>query len=204
MLLKGIKITICVAVVLSIFLISSCTTTKGTKSVNNAEAAAKLLMDHPGLSDFETLGAPSPSRYIVISLKNGNMTGRQKETKMTYNKTLKKWTGSYTSKGMSGKGGDNGSDAKLNNLTPKSGWLPLMKMLTENNIHTIRDAKSIDYKSTVADGNSYTIKIRVGDKQREYAMSNPMIYASDYPDIPDFGDFAKIVEILQAEFMTNE
>jgi len=203
MLLNGIKLTLFVGIVIALFMVS-CKSSKGGQSGNDAEAAAKLLMDHPGMSGFESAGGTvMPGRYIVISLNSGNMTGRGKETKMVYDKTMKKWTGSYKSENNSGRAGPNEVNESRENLRPKSGWLPLMKTLAANNIHTIRDSKSIEYKQLVADGVYYTMKVRIGDKQREYGFSNPSIYAKQYPDIQDFTDFTNIVETLRTEFATE-
>jgi len=200
MLLNGIKLTILIGVLVSLVVLS-CKSTKGGQSANDHEAAANLLMNHSGLSDFEAVeGSPAASRYIVIALKSGNMTGRGKETKMVYDKSMKKWTGSYKSENKSGRAGPNETDIIRENLTPKSGWLPLMKTLTEKNIHTIRDSKSIEYKQLVADGVYYVLEIRIGDKQRKYGFSNPSIYAKHYTDITDFADFDSIVETLRTAF----
>ncbi len=204
MLLNGIKLSICIGVLLSIFMMS-CSSLKGGKSGNDSETAARLLMDHPGLSDFESVpGTPAQSRYIVITLRSGNMSGREKGTKLSYDQSMKKWTGSYKSGNNSGRADPNETKISRENLIPKSGWLPLVKMLMENNIHTIRDSRSIEYKQLVADGVSYTLNIRIGDKQRKYSFSNPSLYAKEYPNIQDFADFDRIVNILRSEFVIGE
>ncbi len=182
----------------------SCSSTKGGNTGNDEEAAAKLLMNHSGLSTFESVtGTPSPSRYITISLTSGSMMGRENETKLVYDQAMKKWTGSYQSENRSGRAGNDDAVTNKDNLTPKSGWLPLVKMLVENNIHTIRDSKSIEYKQLVADGVYYTLDIRIGDKQRKYGFSNPSIYAKHYTDIQDFVDFTNVVNLLETEFKTE-
>ena len=201
--IKKINSTIFLFAMLSMFF-TNCSSTKKNKPMGEDEMAAKLLMDNPELSKFQTAADENEeTKYIVISfVTRGMMAGLERKIDLTYNNAMKKWAGDYEVNQHPVRGNP-GKTQNWDNLIPKSGWLALIKKLNENKIHSIRDSGSIEYEEKIADGELYTMNIRIGDKERKYSISNPLPYSTMYPEIKDFAYFAKIADVLEDELISN-
>ena len=192
---------------LSILLLSmNCASTKGDKQNGDDEMAAQILIENPGVADFQSLDEPiDDATFIMISLEKVIfMSGWKSKLDLTYNKTSKSWNGEYVvhTRPIRGSHEKDKTD-RFENLKPKISWQELMQALNKNNIHSIRDSEDIDYKEVLADGENYSLNIRVGDQQRTYSCSNPGFYANEYSEITDFKDFAAIIDILDREFIAG-
>lgn len=205
--INHIKISYLATLMLVMFLATNCSSTKGKKYMNDAEAAADIIASNLAVGDFPSLSeSQEDSKFIVIALdKVSYMAGVHNSITLEYDNTIKAWNGYRQdhSRPVRGSNKDEKNITKDNQSPKNMSWLELMKALDKSNIHTILDSEDIDYKQVIADGEQFSLTIRVGDRQRRYSYSNPHFYAKEYSNIKDFANFAMIIDLLQQEFKVD-